>query len=290
MLLVDTDPQGSASYWASSRDEDGVKPRVACIQKFGKGLQGEVQDLAGRYEDIVIDAGGRDSVELRAAMVVAQKAFVPIQASQFDIWTLGRMNDLVVTAQGFNADLRAWVVISRGSTNPLVAEIAEAREILEDFEHLALAENVIRDRIAYRKAARDGFSVTEMQPADPKASAEMNALYAEIFNDDQQVTQQTPIVNADEFIAGAEQRTAEKAEGKRAAVAANRELRQAKIQDGAEPSRPWEDPHVREDVFKVYNLRYLSHICSSLSTLPRTPLAACSSFAWMCCFPPSTRS
>ena len=45
VLLVDTDPQGSASYWASSRDEDGIKPRVACIQKFGKGLQGEVQDL-----------------------------------------------------------------------------------------------------------------------------------------------------------------------------------------------------------------------------------------------------
>ena len=40
VLLVDTDSQGSASYWASSRDEAGIKPRVACIQKFGKGLQG----------------------------------------------------------------------------------------------------------------------------------------------------------------------------------------------------------------------------------------------------------
>ena len=52
-----------------------------------------------------VDAGGRDSVELRAAMIVAHKAFVPIQALQFDIWTLGRMNDLAVTAQGFNPDL-----------------------------------------------------------------------------------------------------------------------------------------------------------------------------------------
>ena len=43
VLLVDTDSQGSASYWASSRDEAGIKPRVACIQKFGKGLQGEVR-------------------------------------------------------------------------------------------------------------------------------------------------------------------------------------------------------------------------------------------------------
>ena len=189
VLLVDTDPQGSANYWASSRDEDGIKPRVACIQKFGKGLQGEVQDLASRYQDIIIDAGGRDSVELRAAMVVAHKAFVPIQASQFDIWTLGRMNDLVVVAQGFNTDLRAWVVISRGPTNPSVTEIAEAGEILGDFENLDLAASVIRDRIAYRKAARDGRSVAELKPVDPKASSEVNAFYAEVF-DDEQVTQQ----------------------------------------------------------------------------------------------------
>ena len=186
VLLVDTDSQGSASYWAGSRDEAGIKPRVACIQKFGKGLQGEVQDLAGRYQDVIIDAGGRDSVELRAAMIVAHKAFVPIQASQFDIWTLGRMNDLAVTAQGFNPDLRAWVVINRGSTNPLVREVAQAGEILDDFEHLDLATSVIRDRIAYRKAACEGLSVAEMKPVDLKASNEMNAFHSEVFIDDKQ--------------------------------------------------------------------------------------------------------
>ena len=125
VLLVDTDPQGSAGYWTTSRSEKGIKPRVACIQKFGKGLQEELQDLASRYQDIIIDAGGRDSVELRSAMVVAHKAYVPIQASQFDIWTLAQMNDLIVTAQGFNPNLCAWVVINRGSTNPFVTETAE---------------------------------------------------------------------------------------------------------------------------------------------------------------------
>ena len=189
VLLVDTDLQGSASYWTSSRDEDGIKPRVACIQKFGKGLQGEVQDLAGRYQDIIIDAGGRDSVELRAGLVVAHKAFVPIQASQFDIWTLGRMDDLVVSAEGFNPDLRAWVVISRAHTNPSVTETRETEEILSDFEHLRIASTVVRDRIAYRKAARDGRSVAELKPVDPKATSEMNTFYAEVF-DDEQVTQQ----------------------------------------------------------------------------------------------------
>ena len=106
VLLVDTDVQGSASFWAASRDERGGKvPRVACIQKFGKGLQTELTDLAGRYDDVIVDAGGRDSVELRAGLVVAEKAFVPIQASQFDIWTLERMDKLVAQGQGFNPSL-----------------------------------------------------------------------------------------------------------------------------------------------------------------------------------------
>ena len=182
--------QGSAGYWTTSRAENGIKPRVACIQKFGKGLQGELQDLAGRYQDIIIDAGGRDSVELRSAMVVAHKAYVPIQASQFDIWTLAQMNDLIVTAQGFNPNLCAWVVINRGSTNPFVTETAEAVEILGDFKHLGLATSVVRDRIAYRKAVRDGLSVVEMKPSDAKASREMTEFYIEVFNDDKQAAQQ----------------------------------------------------------------------------------------------------
>ena len=190
VLLVDTDPQGSAGFWTTSRAENDIKPRVACIQKFGKGLQGELQDLAGRYQDIIIDAGGRDSVELRSAMVVAHKAYVPIQASQFDIWTLAQMNDLIVTAQGFNPNLCAWVVINRGSTNPFVTETAEAVEILGDFKHLGLATSVVRDRIAYRKAVRDGLSVVEMKPSDAKASREMTEFYIEVFNDDKQAAQQ----------------------------------------------------------------------------------------------------
>lgn len=183
VLLIDTDQQGSANYWAQSRDDTGTRPRVACVQKFGKGLQTEVQDLARRYQDILIDAGGRDSVELRAALVVTHKAYIPIQPSQFDIWTLDRMDELVTSAQGFNPSLRAWVIVSRVSTNPSVHEFQDAREILEDFSHLALSGVAIRDRIAYRKAARDGLCVDELKPKDPKATEEIQTLYAEIFDE-----------------------------------------------------------------------------------------------------------
>ncbi len=184
VLLIDTDPQGSANYWAQSRDELNIMPRVACVQKFGKGLQAEVKDLAKRYQDIIIDAGGRDSVELRSAMVVANKAYIPIQPSQFDIWTLNQMETLVTTAKGFNTDLEAWVVISRSSTNPSVHESDDTIEILNDFSSLKLASTGIKDRIAYRKAASGGLGVSELKPKDPKATEEMEALYQEVFTNE----------------------------------------------------------------------------------------------------------
>lgn len=184
VLLIDTDLQGSSNYWAQVRDESAIKPRVACVQKFGKGLQAEVQDLATRYQDIIIDAGGRDSAELRIALVVANKAYIPIQASQFDIWTLDRMDGLVSSARGFNKDLRAWVVFSRTSTNPSVHEFQEATTILSDFENLSLSQASICDRIAYRKAAREGICIDEMKPRDPKACDELEKLYQEVFGDE----------------------------------------------------------------------------------------------------------
>jgi len=184
VLLIDTDPQGSANYWAQSRDDEKIIPRVACIQKFGKGLTTEVQDLTHRYQDIIIDAGGRDSVELRSALVVADKAFIPIQPSQFDIWTLNQMDELVETAKAFNPDIQANVIISRSSTNPSVHESDDTGKLLDDFDNLSLAGVIIRDRIAYRKAAKDGKSVVELKPKDSKAVNEMETLYKEVFGDE----------------------------------------------------------------------------------------------------------
>lgn len=183
VLLVDTDLQGSASYWAQVRDESGIMPRVACVQKCGKGLQSTIRDLAKRYEDILIDAGGRDSVELRAALVVATKAYIPVQASQFDIWTLDHMDELVATAQDFNPDLRAFVIIARASPHPLVAEATEARTILADYAHLGVAVTVVRDRIAYRRSGREGRAVSELSSLDRKAMAEMSSLYEEVYEE-----------------------------------------------------------------------------------------------------------
>lgn len=184
VLLLDTDRQGTASLWATVREEEELEPRVACLQKFGKGLPAEIRDLAGRYDEIIIDAGGQDSLELRYALGVADRVYIPVQPFQFDIWTVRQMDSLVEMARSLNDGLEGYLVLNRVSTNPVVREDRDARDFIrqENFQNLTIMNSMIRDRISFRKAARDGLSVLEFAQ-DQKAVIEMSQLYEEIYGE-----------------------------------------------------------------------------------------------------------
>jgi chromosome partitioning protein len=151
------------------------------VQIFGERTHYELKRLGEKYQDVVIDAGGRDSVELRAAMVTAQKLYTPLLPSQFDAWTLDKMAYLLKEVRAFNPNLTAKGVLNRVSTNPQVSEAIEAQEYLSEFDGIDLAKTVIRDRIAFRRAVRDGLSVVEMDRKDEKAIQEIEAFYREVF-------------------------------------------------------------------------------------------------------------
>ncbi len=182
VLLIDTDKQESSTFWASTRDDEQINPRVPTVQKYGKAITKDILDLANRYEDIIIDAGGRDSYELRASIVAADVLYIPVQASQFDIWTLEGMAELVEQSQAINPKLSAFVIINRASTNPAVSESAEAEKLLQDFENLTFSGVILRDRIVYRRAAAIGQGVEEMKPLDTKAITEITKLYNRVYH------------------------------------------------------------------------------------------------------------
>jgi chromosome partitioning protein len=183
-LLVDTDKQGSASAWSATRDAGDLKP-VPCIQKFGKSLTTELKGLAKKYDDIFVDAGGRDSIELRAALLAADRIYIPLIPSQIDVWTLGLMKQLIEESQLFNPSLKPYFIISRASTNPAVTEVEEVQDTLRDIEGVGLCRAIIRERIAYRKAPRHGMGVTELTGTDRdgKAIIELTDFYKEIFHE-----------------------------------------------------------------------------------------------------------
>jgi chromosome partitioning protein len=185
ILFVDTDIQGTGSYWCGTRDEAELMPRIPSIQKFGD-IKNDIRDLAPRYDDLILDVGGRESKELRASIIVADIAIFPVRPSMFDLWTLARINSHVDSVLDVNPKLKAFVILNAASTHPSLTntDSEDTQEFInmEDFEHIKLAKSVIRERRVFRKAAITGESVIEFKPQDVKAIDEMTELYKEVFN------------------------------------------------------------------------------------------------------------
>lgn len=188
VLLIDADSQMTASYWCSIREQKGIVPRISNIQKYGTTLKVEAKALSKKYQDIIIDTGGRDTPELRAGLLVADVFVAPLRPSQFDLWTLNKINNLVEEVLSINETLRSYVLVNQCSTNPSVKELQEARELIKDFKFLTLMNVALCERIAFRKAAICGKSVAECLHDDSKAIAELRAVYHELYHPKETVT------------------------------------------------------------------------------------------------------
>jgi chromosome partitioning protein len=82
VLLVDGDAQASAQKAIASRAEAGRQPAIACVQYAGgRVLRDQVRLQAGKYDDVVIDAGGHDSTSLRAALLLSDAGADPLPAA-----------------------------------------------------------------------------------------------------------------------------------------------------------------------------------------------------------------
>jgi chromosome partitioning protein len=181
VLLVNSDKQESIEEWAETRRALGHHPVIPLVSIRGQRLAADVLDLATRYDDIVIDCGGRDSPELRYAMSIADVQIMPCEPSQFDVNTMYKMDRLVGEAKSFNPKLRAYALINKAPTNPAMSDIAEMLEALADMHHYTVLKTRLYARKAYRLCGRDGVAVFELESPDQKATAEVDALNAEVW-------------------------------------------------------------------------------------------------------------
>jgi chromosome partitioning protein len=179
-IIIDTDRQMTASNWVDRRNANEALVKVHCAEKHGNVFHA-VRDISKRYDEVIIDAGGRDSEELRTALVAAHVVYVPLRASQPDLETSVHMNELVTLARGMNPSLDARLIISMAPTNPVINEAKQAQELLRELPVFNLSDTIIRERKVYRDAISDGLGIVEMN--NPKAIAEIEALANEIYGE-----------------------------------------------------------------------------------------------------------
>ena len=181
--LIDGDRQGTAAAAIAARSEAGRKPGIACAQYAdGKELRGQVQQQREKWQDIIIDAGGRDSTALRAALILSDVLLVPFAPRSYDVWALDDMASLVDEANSVRDGLRCFAVMNQADPGEHSADNAEAAAAVAEVPQFAYLPVPIRRRKAFSNAGGAGLAVAELAPRDPKACAELEALVSSLFN------------------------------------------------------------------------------------------------------------
>ena len=184
VLLIDADPQNSARDFARVRDDEGHHPELICSSISGKGLGNELRKFTPKFDDIIVDVGGRDTSSLRSALLEADVLVIPFLPSQYDTWGIERMDELVGEVLKYNEKLKTITFLNKVDTNPKIDLSDEAASFASNFIHLKFYEIYISYRVAFRRSVADGLAVTELKNRkDVKAIAEIQKLYNEVFKD-----------------------------------------------------------------------------------------------------------
>jgi chromosome partitioning protein len=181
VLLIDADDQETASDFTTLRNErtDGHAGYTS-IKLTGASVRTQTQRLAEKYQDIIIDTGGRDTTSQRAALSVADLLLVPFVPRSFDVWTLEKVGQLVAEMQPANPKLKAYTFLNRA--DPRGQDNDEAADVLRDTDALSFFDVALGTRKAFSNAAAQGLAVTELKSPDPKASDEIQMLYRYVFD------------------------------------------------------------------------------------------------------------
>lgn len=174
VLIVDTDPQGSAVSFRSERETDDIKAISLITDKLHK----DIASFQSSFDLIIIDAGGRDNQIFRSALAACQLLLVPVLPSQFDIWAADDAIKAYKEIQPFN-HMQGRLILNQVIEGTKVSKEAYTA-LLEYREDLPLLEQSLHGRVAYKNSITKGLGVSEYEP-NGKAAIEMRNLYESIM-------------------------------------------------------------------------------------------------------------
>jgi chromosome partitioning protein len=182
VLLIDADDQGSSTSFSATRNREMKSAGYTIVQLTGAAVQTETVRLKPKYDDIIIDVGGRDTTSLRAAIVVADAFIVPCPPRSVDIETLPDVAEVITDMKVANPNIKAYCFINRADSSG--SDNEAAAKIIKDIPELKFIDMSLGSRKAFGNAYALGQAVTELQGIykDVKAAKEMKALYKFIFN------------------------------------------------------------------------------------------------------------
>ena len=172
VLLVDSDPQGSARDWAAVREDQPLT--VVGIDR--PTIERDIKNLV-RKDFVIIDGAPQAADLAVSAIKAASFVLIPVQPSPYDIWATADLVELVKQRiEVTDGKLQAAFVVSRAIKGTRIGlEVAEA---LAGYG-LPILESRITQRVSYPGTAAAGTTVMDTEPAGD-AAAEVRALATEL--------------------------------------------------------------------------------------------------------------
>ncbi len=180
-LLVDADDQGSSSDWADQREGFIYKDKLhdfPTISLGGNNIYKQINKIKGDYDDIFVDTGGRDTISQRSALTCADCYLIPFKPRSFDVWTIGRVKDIIQEIKTINPNMKVVVCINQG--DPQGVDNEEAFKILSEVPEFKCMTTFLGHRKAFANAAAQGLGVWELDK-DIKAKDEILAVHSAIY-------------------------------------------------------------------------------------------------------------
>ncbi|HEX8833186.1 MAG TPA: ParA family partition ATPase [Abditibacteriaceae bacterium] len=180
-LVVDADPQGTASRWAASApDENPFPAPVVGLSAAGTKVHREVAKFVNQYDFILIDCPpAADSPVPQSALLVADLALVPLIPSPLDMWASVGIREVIDNVSSINEGLQARLVVNQCQPHTNLAK--EVLELLPTFG-IEACKTMLGQRTAYRQSAVFGTTVYDLDGKAPAAVQEIEALVTEALD------------------------------------------------------------------------------------------------------------
>lgn len=172
VLLVDSDPQGSARDWSAVREDQPLTVVGIDRPTIDRDLK-----AIGRKDFVVIDGAPQAADLAVSAIKAASFILIPVQPSPYDIWATADLVELVKQRiEVTDGKLQAAFVVSRAIKGTRIG--AEVTDALNGYG-LPVLESRITQRVIYPGTAAAGTTVMDDEP-EGDAAREVRALMAEI--------------------------------------------------------------------------------------------------------------
>lgn len=176
VLIVDSDPQGSARDWyQASQNQNSDMPVVVGVDR--PVLETSLKKLRGSFDTILIDGAAKLQDMTVSAIKAADFVLIPVQPSALDIWAAEDLVELIKARQSVTEGRpKAAFLVSRQIVGTRLA--SDADRALEALSLPILTARTTQ-RVAYAECMSTGSTVLDLE-TNGQAASEIKAIVSEL--------------------------------------------------------------------------------------------------------------